>query len=81
MIEDPKYKNAENNDLTLLSHSPAINRGLAQNNISTWTDSFWKIEFAQEAIPAQGNKDITGNNRFNKRLDIGASEYVLPESF
>ncbi|WP_299438897.1 T9SS type A sorting domain-containing protein [uncultured Aquimarina sp.] len=77
ITQNPNFQDPNTGNLDIQSSSTAaINAGTIQNNITTWTDSFWDTNFPSNGtIPAHGTTDYNGNNRFVNSIDIGASEY------
>jgi hypothetical protein len=74
IVVDPLYVDAFGANLEINASSPAMNKGIAESNITSWRDDFWKDEFRDGIIPAHGSTDINGDKRFNEQLDMGADE-------
>lgn len=75
IVQDPLYINASTGNLNISSNSPAVNQGIVQMDLTTWSDTFWSSEFSNEIIPAHGTQDINGESRFEGQLDMGADEF------
>jgi len=51
-----------------------IDAGVKAEDITSWRAEFWNKAFSNGIIPAHGNSDIHGENRFNANIDLGADE-------
>jgi len=74
VVADPLYLDASKGNLDINGSSPAVNEGVKQADISSWTDAFWKDIFVDGTVPAHGSSDINKEKRFNGQLDMGADE-------
>lgn len=74
IIADPLYVAVSSGNLDINASSPAMNEGVEEANITSWTDEFWKNEFTDGIIPVHGSSDIHGDKRFNGQVDMGADE-------
>jgi len=74
LVVNPLYIDALNGNLDLNSTSPAIDEGVEQSDITSWSGSFWENAFNDGIIPASGTQDIHGQQRIKGQLDIGADE-------
>ena len=76
MVTNPQFISPATGDLRVASGSQAIDNGLVQNDISTWSSPLWPQIFATNNIPAHGSTDINGELRIeNNVIDIGADEF------
>ncbi|WP_378172102.1 T9SS type A sorting domain-containing protein [Aquimarina sp. SS2-1] len=77
ITQNPNFTDPDTGNLDIQeSSTSAIDEGIIQNDINTWTDSFWDTNFPPNGtITVHGNTDYNGNNRFVNTIDLGASEY------
>ena len=71
MVFDPLYVGASSGNLDIHLSSPAIDEGIKQEDITSWSNDFWKKAFSNGVIPSAGSIRIDG------QLDIGA-DGVIP---
>jgi len=70
IIMDPQYVNPGSGDLDIGAASPAIDQGILQNDITSWTSSFWS-----GTVNAHGSEDINNTSRLVNSIDLGADEF------
>ena len=71
IVLDPLYVQSSSGNLDINISSPAIDKGVVQDNISSWSNDFWKRTFIDGVIPSSGSIIIDG------KLDMGA-DGVIP---
>ncbi|MDY8137300.1 T9SS type A sorting domain-containing protein [Aquimarina sp. 2201CG5-10] len=76
IMQNPNFVSPDTGDLDIqASSTDAIDTGIIQSDITTWTDPFWDTNFPPDGvISAHGTTDYRNNNRFINGLDIGAFE-------
>ncbi len=77
ITENPDFVDPTEGNLdTQRSSTAAIDAGILQNNITSWTDSFWSTNFPPNGtIAVHGTSDYRNTNRFVSTIDLGAFEF------
>ncbi|WP_298546289.1 T9SS type A sorting domain-containing protein [uncultured Aquimarina sp.] len=77
ITQNPNFTDPNTGNLDIQAASiAAIDVGILQNDLNTWTDPFWDTNFPPNGtLPAHGTTDYNGNNRFVNTIDLGASEF------